>query len=99
MQVNMLEAKTHLSKLVEAALRGEEVVIANRGKPVVRLVRVEEKPKRRWGAWEGLVTEAQVDAAFDPKFEAELAAEWQAWAEKPIEPVTRIKPASKAKRA
>ena len=109
MQVNMLEAKTHLSKLVEAALRGEEVVIANRGKPVVKLVRAEVHPKRRWGAWEGLVTEAQVDAAFDPKFEAELAAEWQAWADKPIEPVTRIKPpepgqrlktkqASKAKR-
>ena len=98
MQVNMLEAKTHLSKLVEAALRGEEVVIANRGKPVVKLVRAEVHPKRRWGAWEGLVTEAQVDAAFDPKFEAELAAEWQAWAEKPIEPVTRIKPASKTKR-
>ena len=39
MQVNMLEAKTHFSRLVEAALRGEEVVIANRGKPVVRLVK------------------------------------------------------------
>ena len=51
MQVNMLEAKTHLSKVVEAVLRGEDVVIANRGKAVVRLVKAEGNPKRRWGAW------------------------------------------------
>jgi prevent-host-death family protein len=38
MQVNMHEAKTRLSELVAAALRGEEVVIANAGRPVVRLV-------------------------------------------------------------
>ena len=41
MQFNILEAKNQLSKLVEAAQRGEDVVIANRGKPVVRLVKVE----------------------------------------------------------
>jgi prevent-host-death family protein len=40
-QVNILEAKTQLSKLVEAALRGEDVVIAKRGKPAVRLVKVQ----------------------------------------------------------
>jgi prevent-host-death family protein len=34
--VNMLEAKTQLSKLVEAAERGEEVVIARNGRPAVR---------------------------------------------------------------
>ena len=37
-QVNMLEAKTRLSELVKAAQAGEDVVIANRGEPVVRLV-------------------------------------------------------------
>ncbi len=47
MQFNMLEAKTQLSKLVEAALRGEEVVIANRGKPVVKLVKAEAAVKRK----------------------------------------------------
>ena len=36
--VNMLEAKTNLSRLVAAATEGEVVVIANRGKPVVQLV-------------------------------------------------------------
>jgi prevent-host-death family protein len=38
MQVNMLEAKNQLSKLVKAALAGEVVVIANHGVPAVRLV-------------------------------------------------------------
>jgi prevent-host-death family protein len=37
-QVNILEAKNRLSQLVKAAQAGEEVVIANRGEPVVRLV-------------------------------------------------------------
>lgn len=37
MQFNVLEAKNQLSKLIEAAEAGEEVVIARRGKPVVRL--------------------------------------------------------------
>jgi prevent-host-death family protein len=38
MQVNILEAKNRLSQLIRSAQAGEEVVIANRGKPVVRLV-------------------------------------------------------------
>lgn len=38
MQVNILEAKNRLSQLIRAARAGEEVVIANRGEPVVRLV-------------------------------------------------------------
>jgi prevent-host-death family protein len=36
--VNILEAKNRLSQLIKAARAGEEVVIANRGEPVVRLV-------------------------------------------------------------
>lgn len=38
MQVNVLEAKNRLSQLIKAAEAGEEVIIANRGEPVVRLV-------------------------------------------------------------
>ena len=38
MQVNILEAKNRLSMLIKAAQAGEEVVIANRGQPVARLV-------------------------------------------------------------
>ena len=38
------EAKTHLSRLVNEAAAGEDVVIKRNGKPVARLVPVEEKP-------------------------------------------------------
>jgi prevent-host-death family protein len=38
MQVNILEAKNRLSQLVKSAQAGEEVIIANRGEPMVRLV-------------------------------------------------------------
>jgi len=41
--VNIHEAKTNLSKLLEKALNGEEVVIARSGKPLVKLVPIEEK--------------------------------------------------------
>lgn len=55
MQVNMHEAKTHLSRLVERAAAGEEIVIARAGKPVAKLVAVNGgKPgPRRLGAWKG----------------------------------------------
>jgi prevent-host-death family protein len=45
--VNMHEAKTHLSRLVDAALAGEEVLIARAGKVAVRLVPVPQEPIRR----------------------------------------------------
>ena len=38
MQVNILEAKNQLSRLIRIAQSGEEVIIANRGEPVARLV-------------------------------------------------------------
>lgn len=44
MQVNILEAKNRLSELIKSAQAGEEVVIANRGQPVVRLVPAESAP-------------------------------------------------------
>ncbi len=45
--VNIHEAKTHLSRLLEKVSQGEEVVIARSGKPVARLVAVTERPSRR----------------------------------------------------
>lgn len=55
MQCNMLDAKNQLSRLVQAALAGEDVVIANNGVPVVRLVRVGAPGvTRKPGAWSGL---------------------------------------------
>ena len=44
MQVTIHAAKTHLSKLIQAALAGEEVIIANGGKPVVKLVPLPCRP-------------------------------------------------------
>jgi prevent-host-death family protein len=97
MQVNMLEAKTQLSKLVEAALRGEEVVIANRGKPVVRLVKAVAPPvKRVAGAWQGLMTERELDRAFSPEVEAEMAREWLDSMARPIDAGVKPKRREKA---
>jgi prevent-host-death family protein len=42
MQFTIHAAKTNLSKLIEAALAGEEVIIANGNKPVVKLVPVQQ---------------------------------------------------------
>ena len=51
-QVNMLEAKNQLSKLVKAVVAGEDVVIASNGVPMVRLVPVKARRKpRKPGAW------------------------------------------------
>jgi prevent-host-death family protein len=44
--VNMHEAKSTLSKLVEKVAAGEEVVIAKAGKPVAKLVKYEREPRR-----------------------------------------------------
>ena len=41
-QVNLYEAKTQLSSLVERAAKGEEIVIAKAGKPIARLLPLEE---------------------------------------------------------
>ncbi len=47
-QVNIHEAKSQLSKLIEAACSGEEVVVAKAGKPLVKLSPIEAKrPKKR----------------------------------------------------
>jgi prevent-host-death family protein len=40
-QVNIHEAKTHLSQLLEEAARGDEIIIAKAGKPIARLVAVD----------------------------------------------------------
>ncbi|GAB4525781.1 MAG: type II toxin-antitoxin system prevent-host-death family antitoxin [Pleurocapsa sp.] len=53
---NIHEAKSQLSKLIESALAGEEIVIAKAGKPLVRLIPYQEnKQLRTPGGWEGKV--------------------------------------------
>ena len=56
MQVNIHEAKTNFSRLVERAAAGEEIVIGKAGKPVAKLVPYHpERAKRKPGAWKGKV--------------------------------------------
>ena len=65
-QVNVHEAKTNLSQLLEAVADGEEVVIAKAGKPVARLVPF-AAPTRQLGMDQGLVTiAADFDAPLPP---------------------------------
>ena len=53
---NIHEAKSQLSKLVDRALGGEEVIIARAGTPMVRLVPVNrDDSPRRGGQWKGKV--------------------------------------------
>jgi len=65
-KVNIHEAKTNLSKLLEKALNGEEVIIARSGKPLVRLVPVEEK-EDWFGMDEGKVWIADDFDTLDPE--------------------------------
>jgi prevent-host-death family protein len=67
-------AKTQLSRLVERAERGEDVVIARGSTPVARLTRLRaERPARRFGAMRG---RARVTRAF---FEALPESELKRW--------------------
>lgn len=70
--VNLYEAKTHLSKLIEEASAGSEIIIAKAGKPKARLVPLEKpRSKRRPGGWEGQV---QISDDFDDELPAEILA-------------------------
>ena len=53
---NIHEAKTHLSRLVDRAAAGEEIVIAKAGKPMATVVAFRKAPpKRKLGGWKGKV--------------------------------------------
>ena len=72
--VNMHEAKTHLSRLVEAAANGEPFIIARAGKPVVKVMAVEAPDAgvpRRLGFLSGRVS---VPEDFDRMGTAEIEA-------------------------
>jgi prevent-host-death family protein len=72
-QVNMHEAKTHLSRLVERVEGGDEIVISRAGKPAAKLVPVTRaKPgPRKLGGWEGRM-EVPADKEW-AEFKEELA--------------------------
>ena len=68
--VNVHEAKTHLSRLLEDVRAGEEIVVAKNGTPYARLVPLDTPTKRRLGFVEGRIT----DDFFDPLPDDELDA-------------------------
>lgn len=75
--VNIHEAKTHLSRLVERVEAGEEITLARAGRPVARLVpyakRQEPRPLGMWKGqiwlapdWDSAATNAEIAELFDP---------------------------------
>jgi len=67
-EVNIHEAKTHLSRLLERVQQGEEVIIAKAGKPIAKLVKIEPKSKRVLGSGVGTIK-------FKPGWDAPLTDE------------------------
>jgi prevent-host-death family protein len=70
--VNIHEAKTHLSKLVEQAAQGEPFIIAKAGKPMVKVMAIDApvgKKIRRMGFMKGKIS---VPDNFDRMFEKEI---------------------------
>lgn len=87
MQVNILEAKSRLSQLIKQAQAGEEVIIANRGEPVARLLPTEAPSGRkgetrprdflRWLAENPMPTYAQRSAADIDAVVEEARGAWE----------------------
>jgi len=73
-EVNVHEAKTHLSRLLLRVAGGEEIVIARAGKPIARLVPIEPKPQRVIGQDDGLF---EVPEDFDAPLPDEVLALFQ----------------------
>jgi prevent-host-death family protein len=81
--VNVHAAKTHLSRLLERAEAGEEIVIGRAGKPIARLVPyVPERTKRMFGSLRGALTTLP---GFD-ELDGEIERDFEDSAERPVEP-------------
>jgi len=73
--INVHAAKTQLSRLLDAAAAGEEVIIAKAGKPVARLVPIDATPPpRRLGILDGKI---HVPDDFDDPLPEEIIAEFE----------------------
>jgi prevent-host-death family protein len=74
--INIYEAKTQLSKLVDLAASGTDVVIARAGKPVARLTMIKESEKRaiNFGALKG---KGWIAEDFDAPLPDELLAQFE----------------------
>jgi prevent-host-death family protein len=73
--INLYEAKTSLSRLVERAAAGEEIIIAKAGQPKARLVPLADRVEgRQPGGWEGKVWVAE---DFDEPLPADILASFE----------------------
>ena len=72
--VNVHEAKTQLSRLIDAAHAGETILVAKGGKPWARLVPLEQpRPHRQAGVLAGSITLPEPELLLEPLPEEELA--------------------------
>ena len=65
-KVNIHEAKTTLSKLVEAAEAGEKVILARAGRPVAQIVRLDRQGGIKLGTLKGRIPDELIDAVIKP---------------------------------
>ncbi len=72
--VNMHEAKTHFSKLVDAVIHGKEIIIAMAGKPVAKLGPIKKKSERRFGVLKGKI---KISKDFDKPLPDEFLADFE----------------------
>lgn len=72
--VNMHEAKTHFSKLVDSVIHGNEVIIAMAGKPVAKLGPISRKSERKFGVLKGKI---KIAKDFDAPLSDELLADFE----------------------
>jgi prevent-host-death family protein len=70
--VNIHEAKTHLSRLVERAAQGEPFIIAKAGKPLVKVVPLDEPPAEARRRFDFMAGEFSVPDDFDTMFADEI---------------------------
>ena len=72
--VNIYEAKTHFSKLVDSVIHGDEIIIALAGKPVAKLGPISKKPQRKFGVLKGKI---KIAKDFDAPLPDELLAAFE----------------------
>ena len=73
MTLNLYDAKTQLSSLVDKAAAGEEIIIAKNGKPMARLVPFRERPLRKPGRFKGKIW---MSKDFDDPLPQEMIDAW-----------------------
>ena len=72
--INIHQAKTQFSKLIDAAMHGEETLIAKAGKPVAKLVPLETEMPRRFGVLKGKI---KIANNFDAPLPKDVIADFE----------------------